>query len=141
MSDEASPRPWRVSVRSGQILDADGFAVTPIDGADMSDSNMALIVDAVNGIEETKKLSIRLYDPIKRAEAERDGLRKQVGAYLTELVKRSSINESLGKALKRICEICSEAWDAPERDREAAMSKALNDIYELARGSRKEAEK
>ena len=138
-----SPTPWRVdqTPRFGpdypRIRDANGhnIIVSNDDTGRLRMEDAIRIVDAVNWLtpqEIEAAVSIR---------NERDGLRKQVAAYLLELVKRSSINDALGEALKRICEICGEAWDAPERDREAAMSKALNDIYELAKVSRKEAAK
>lgn len=67
---EPSPRPWQV--RYGDtVADATGAKVA----ACLRPENAALIVDAVNGIEETKRLSIKLYDPIRRAEDERDRLR------------------------------------------------------------------
>lgn len=75
MSDEPSPRPWRVnSVTGGHIIDANGGPVCFCVGSDCAE-RAALIVDAVNAIEATKKLSIQLYDPIRRAESERDRLR------------------------------------------------------------------
>ena len=61
MSNEPSPRPWRVE--DDQIFDANGFAVTPIDeNAGISDANMSLIADAVN-----------LYDRIEKARTDVQG--------------------------------------------------------------------
>lgn len=75
MSNESVHLPWRVnSVTGGHISDANGNSVCFCVGRDCAE-RARFIVDAVNKIDETKKLSIKLYDPIKRAEAERDRLR------------------------------------------------------------------
>jgi len=111
MSTEPSPRPWRVNGHSIEANDPDGLwlqnektgwgvvaNLPSCPKARMSkrnretwdaivEANAALIVDAVNGIEETKRLSIKLYDPIRRAEAERDRLR----AALEEICNRVSV--------------------------------------------------
>jgi len=61
MSTETSPRPWRVE--DDQIVDANGLAVTPIDGgASVSDANAALIVDAVNERDRLRDLVRRFLD-------------------------------------------------------------------------------
>jgi len=82
MTNEPSPRPWRVESDNITlrplvcfIIDANGAKVS---GGFFSRADAALIVDAVNAIDATKKLSIELYDPIRRAEDERDRLRDLV---------------------------------------------------------------
>lgn len=86
MSDEPSPRPWTLFVHEEQE-GGDGEISICADGEWIATMNLrrstakddaALIVDAVNAIDATKKLSIKLYDPIRRAEAERDRLRDLV---------------------------------------------------------------
>lgn len=90
MIDEASPRPWRVSETLGHayiVQDARGSVVAHTETCALSvrprhRADAALIVDAVNAIDATKKLSIKLYDPIRRAEAERDRLRDIVRKFV-----------------------------------------------------------
>ena len=83
----ASPRPWRVDDSAAherfgrkfvRIRDANGQSITVEGKGRLFAEDAALIVDAVNAIDATKKLSIQLYDPIRRAEAERDRLRDLV---------------------------------------------------------------
>ena len=61
-----------------RIRDANGQSITVEGKGRLFAEDAALIVDAVNAIDATKKLSIQLYDPIRRAEAERDRLRDLV---------------------------------------------------------------
>lgn len=70
MNAEPSPRPWHTANFINGIEDANNGKVA----ANIRDADAALIVDAVNAIDATKKLSIKLYNPIRRAEAERDRL-------------------------------------------------------------------
>lgn len=80
-SDEPSPRPWRLlsGPSMNHIVAANSQFVCDVYGQsgsthELDEANARLIVDAVNHIEETKRLSIKLYDPIRRAEDERDRL-------------------------------------------------------------------
>lgn len=79
MNDEASPRPWRVESDNLTlrppvcfILDANGAKVS---GGFFSRADAALIVDAVNALDAVHAISIKLYNPLRKAEAERDRLR------------------------------------------------------------------
>lgn len=78
MTNDTSPRPWHIGESicgtMSCIYDANGEHIASCFGMP-TEADAALIVDAVNGIDATKKLSIQLYDPIRRAEAERDRLR------------------------------------------------------------------
>ena len=94
MSDEPSPRPWHAANFINGIEDANNGKVA----ANIRDADAALIVDAVNHIEETKKLSIKLYDPIRRAETERDRMRD---------------------ALNEVCHRVSVALNCPRHETEA----------------------
>ena len=61
---EPSPRPWRVE--GDQIVDANGFAVTPIDGgARVSAADAALIVDAVNERDRLCGIVLALCDEVE----------------------------------------------------------------------------
>lgn len=78
MTNEPSPRPWRVnSVTGGHISDANGDPVCFCIGRNCGE-RAALIVDAVNALDAVHALSIKLYDPLRKAEAERDRLRDLV---------------------------------------------------------------
>ena len=76
MTDEPSQLPWHLEGKC--IYTAHGDFIGEMEHAD----DARLVVDAVNHIEETKRLSIKLYDPIRRAEAERDRLRDIVRRFL-----------------------------------------------------------
>jgi len=130
----ASPRPWRVNGHSIEANDPDGLwlqnektgwgVVANLPSCPKSrmskrnretwdaivEANAALIVDAVNHIEETKRLSIKLYDPIRRAEAERDRLR--------DLVRRllPLASERLATMAAGDCELLREARAALGED-------------------------
>lgn len=69
MTNEPSLLPWHIEGKC--IYTAHGDFIGEMEHTD----DARLVVDAVNHIEETKRLSIKLYDPIRRAEAERDRLR------------------------------------------------------------------
>ena len=69
MTNEPSQLPWRLEGKC--IYTAHGDFIGEMEHTD----DARLVVDAVNAIDATKKLSIKLYDPIRRAEAERDRLR------------------------------------------------------------------
>lgn len=92
MSTEASPRPWLCMCGSdvNAVFAANGALVARVEKSE----DAALIVDAVNGIEETKRLSIKLYDPIRRAEAERDRLRGLVRRLVDALAPIVGVFES-----------------------------------------------
>lgn len=110
MTDEPSPRPWRIgesiSGTKSCIHDANGEHIASCFGLP-TEADAALIVDAVNGIEETNKLSIKLYDPIRRAEAERDRLRdivRRLSRHLANYITSESENDLLREARAAIGE-------------------------------------
>ena len=114
-SDEPSPRPWHTANFINGIEDAHNGKVA----ANIRDADAALIVDAVNAIDATKKLSIKLYDPIRRAEAERDRLRDLVRRMIGKL---AALND--GYALL----LCI----TPDAD----MAELCGEVYELVREAR-----
>jgi len=129
MTNEPSPRPWMVDDSSAherfgrkfvRIRDANGQSITVGGNGRLFAEDAALIVDAVNAIEETKKLSIKLYDPIRRAEAERDKLLASMKAI-----------EDLCKVLDR-----TDLWE----DREEWLDDAIYYIRKEARAAIKENE-
>lgn len=89
MTNEPSPRPWRAEPMFNGVADARGEKVA----ANIRPADAALIVEAVNRIEETKALSIKLYDPIRRAENERDRLRDVVRRLADNLSRYHLVGE------------------------------------------------
>ena len=114
MTNEPSPRPWRAEPMFNGVADARGEKVA----ANIRCADAALIVDAVNAIDETKKLSIKLYDPIRRAEAERDRLRdivKRTVETLEQVYKHADMTDSLREV---VVETQREAIAAIGEDKE-----------------------
>lgn len=73
MTNEPSPRPWQID--DGEIVDADGLPITPVDdGAHISNVNMRLIVDAVNERAKFEEARMEFPDlrPVIIAAGQRD---------------------------------------------------------------------
>lgn len=144
MTDETSPRPWRVNGHSIEANDPDGLwlqnektgwgVVANLPSCPKSrmskknratwdaivEANAALIVDAVNHIEETKRLSIKLYDPIRRAETERDRLRAELACktrnYEDVIACHQRTEEHLRDLIKRLITVREKVfWRKDEK--------------------------
>lgn len=122
-STETSPRPWRVAEYPkcpglADVFDASGSPSGLVAG-EINPADAALIVAAVNAIDATKKLSIKLYDPIRRAEAERDRLRDLVRRMIGKL---AALNDGYALLLRT----------TPDAD----MAELCGEVYELVREAR-----
>lgn len=103
---EASPRPWSLFVHEEQE-GGDGEISICAEGEWIATMNLrrstakadaALILDAVNALDAVHALSIKLYDPLRKAEAERDRLRdivRRLVETLEQVYKHADMTEAL----------------------------------------------